>query len=248
MDGIHNPRPSGIYEAIMEGVQEVFKAYSEDDNTPIVFDFVEIKVPIGNATKSFMFPVTGEQANWDNDQLLKLFYEKKGKVLYAALYGLSNLAHPVKFTKNDLKQLESMRVQRGFTDSNIFGAIQAPISGIKVKLDDFSQHAVDRMEKRGIGPGEAQMFVDKAMFIMNQSDNEKYKYVFVSAIGSSVISMMANIETKPNSVEKIVTNWEVPFYAETEGEKITKKRLEAFMRAVVNWIEKNKGIQLTVKS
>jgi hypothetical protein len=228
----------------MEGTQEIFKAYSTDINTPLVFDFVQINVPFGGKVKPFMFPVTGEQVNLDNDKLIRMFYENKSKVLYAALRSLNNLSTSVKFTPDDLSRLETMRIQNGFTDANLFGTIQAPVKGIKVKLDDFSNHAVERMEERIIGPGEAQMFIDKAMFIMNQSGNGKYKYVFVSAIGSSVISMLANIETKPNSVEKVVTNWEIPFHAETEREKVIKKRLEAFMKAVVDWIEKNKGIQL----
>jgi len=234
-------------EVIMEGIQEVFKAYSEDINTPLVFEFVEVKVPIGNKVMPFMLSVTGEQKNWDDDRLLELFYENGKRKLYAALNSLSKLVPSIKFTTDDLNKLETMRIQGGFTDINIFGSIQAPINGIKIKLEDFSKHAVERWEKREIGPIEAQMFIDKALFIMNQSGDGKYKYVFVSAIGSSVISMMENIESKPNSVEKVVTNWEIPYQAETEREKIIKKRLESFVRAVVDWIEKNKGIQLTVK-
>jgi hypothetical protein len=237
-----------LYKVIMEGTQEVFKAYSEDDeNTPLVFHFVEVKVPVGDEVKPFVIPVTGEQANWKDEKLLKLFYEKKGNLLYSALRSLSKLSKTINFTAEDLSSLEAMRIRGGFTDANIFGTIQAPVGDIVVKLDDFSDHAIDMMEQRSIGPGEAQMFVDTAMFIMNQSSGKKHKYVFVSAIGSSVISMMAEIETKPNSIEKIVTNWEIPFRANTKAEKEIKKRLEAFMQAVVNWIEKNKGIKLTVR-
>jgi hypothetical protein len=54
----------------------------------------------------FMFPVTGEQVNWNNDQLLELFYESKARKLNAALYSLGRRT-PVKFTPDELEMFKT---------------------------------------------------------------------------------------------------------------------------------------------
>jgi len=212
-----------ITRAILESVKTIVEDYYDDIlNMEIGKELMTVQFSVDDITIDIPMEVSSEQATWDNNRLIELFYEFLDS---DTVIDIMRRSGRMGFADSTLKTFN--RIQDILFNKRAINKTMGTISNAKrFKLIGDSDHAIDRRVLRRISLRDAQAFINTASFMFDQGYDDKhgeFRFAYVSGNGATVVIAEGYNDTKGVRL----TNWELPYYS----------YYQLIIRAVFTWLK-----------